>query len=78
VSTWHRFHLNETLKALAISDNNRFFVRLREPPGESRHPLEFYRWNLRDAQEAADRVVQAYYPHECDEQICGVWWKSDN
>jgi hypothetical protein len=78
VSTWHRFHLNETLKALAISDNNRFFVRLREPPGESRHPLEFYRWNLRDAQEAADRVVQAYYPHECDEQICGAWRKTDN
>ena len=78
MSTWHRFHLNESLKALAISDNNRFFVSLREPPGESRHPLEFYRWNLRDAQEAADRIVQAYYPHECDEQICGAWRKTDN
>lgn len=78
MSTWHRFHLKDTLKALAISDNNRFFVRLREPPGESRHPLEFYRWNLRDAQEAADRIVQAYYPHECDEQICGLWRKSDS
>jgi hypothetical protein len=78
MSTWHRFHLNETLKALAITDNNRVFVRLREPPGESRHPMEFYRWNLRDAQEAADRVVQAYYPHLCDEEICDVWRKADD
>jgi hypothetical protein len=76
MSTWHRFHLNETIKAMAISDNRRFFVHVREPEGEKRNPLEFYRWKLRDAQEAADKVVQAYYPHECDEQMCGVWRKA--
>jgi hypothetical protein len=78
MSTWHRFHLNESVKALAIPDNRRFFVRVREPQGQNRQPLEFYRWNLRDAQEAADRVVQAYYPHECDDEICGVWRKFDS
>jgi hypothetical protein len=77
VSTWYRLHLNETLKALAISDNNRFFVTVREPPGEHRNPLEFYRWKLAEAQEAADRVVQAYYPHECDDDLCDVWRKLD-
>lgn len=77
MSHWQRFHLNETLKAMATSDNNRFFVHFREPAGENRNPLEFYRWNLKDAQEAADRVVQAYYPHECDDEICDVWRKSD-
>ena len=76
--TWQRFHLNETLKALAISDNNRFFVTVREPSGEHRNPLEFYRWKLAEAQEAADRVVQAYYPHECDEKLCDVWRKTHN
>ncbi|HEV7842111.1 MAG TPA: hypothetical protein VGO69_00365 [Pyrinomonadaceae bacterium] len=78
MSTWHRFHLDETIKALAISDNNRFFVSVREPPGESRQPVEFYRWTLGAAQEAGDKVVQAYYPHECDEQQCGSWQKFDN
>jgi hypothetical protein len=63
MSTWYKFHLEETVKALAFSDNHRFFVQVREPPGQHRHPLEFFRWSLRDAQEAADRVVQAYYPH---------------
>ncbi|HKZ80791.1 MAG TPA: hypothetical protein VJ124_21135 [Pyrinomonadaceae bacterium] len=77
MSTWQRFHLNESVKALTISDNQRFFIRIREPHGENRHPLEFYRWNLREAQEAADRVVQAYYPHECDNETCGVWRKID-
>jgi len=78
MSTWHRFHLNESVKAMAISDNRRFFVRIREPYGQNRQPLEFYRWNLRDAQEAADRVVQAYYPHDCDNESCDVWRKMDD
>ncbi len=78
MSTWHRFHLGETVKAMATSDNHRFFVHVREPPGENRNPLQFYRWGLREAQEAADHVVQAYYPHECDEESCGTWRKSDD
>jgi hypothetical protein len=77
LSTWRRYHLDETVTALAIPDNRRFFVRLREPPGESRNPIEFYRWTLQEAQAGADRLVQAYYPHDCDEQGCGAWWKSD-
>ena len=78
MSTWHRFHLSESVKATAVSDTHRFFVHIREPPGEDRRPVEFYRWTLRDAQEAADRVVQAYYPHECDTELCGGWRKSDD
>jgi hypothetical protein len=78
MSAWHRFHLNETIKAIAVPDNKRFFIHIREPPGESRNPIEFYRWTLREAQEAADKIVQAYYPHECDGQICGMWRKSDD
>jgi hypothetical protein len=77
MSVWHRFHLSETIKAMAIPDNKRFFIQIRESAGESRNPIEFYRWSLRDAQEAADEVVQAYYPHECDGPICGGWRKSD-
>ena len=76
MSTWQRFHLSETLKAMATSDNGRFFVQLREPAGESRNPIEFYRWNLADARNAGDRLVQAYYPHDCDES-CGNWFKLD-
>lgn len=78
MSTWHRFHQDQTIKAMATSDNNRFIVSVREPPDENRNPLTFYRWNLRDAQEAADRVVQAYYPHDCSDEICDVWRKSES
>lgn len=76
MSNWHRYHQNDTIKAMATSDNQRFFVHFREPEGESRKPLEFYRWTLKDAQEAADEIVQAYYPHVCDDS-CGIWQKQD-
>ena len=75
MSEWHCLHLDDTLTAMAISDQGRFLVRLREPPGEHRHPIEFHRWTLRDAQRAADRLVQAYYPHDCRESGCGSWEK---
>ena len=78
MSTWRRCHLNETVTAVATPDNRRFFVHLREPPGESRHPIEFYRWTLPEAQASADQLVDAYYPHECEEGKCGLWWKSDS
>jgi len=78
MSTWRRFHLNETVKAMATSDNSRFLVQIREPEGENRHPLEFYRWKLREAQDAGDRVVQLYYPHQCDVVTCGAWRKLTN
>ena len=78
MSTWRRLHLNETVKAMAMSDRTRFFVCVREPVGENRHPLECYRSALSSAQETADRIVQAYYPHECDEQKCGAWHRLDD
>ena len=78
MSYWERCHLNDSLKAIATADNHRFFIRLREPHGENRHPLEFYRWNLREAQEAADKIVQAYYPHDCEQLACGGWIKLDS
>ena len=77
MSIWRRFHLDETITALAIPENGRFLVRVREPPDGNRNPIEFYRWNLLDAQEAGDRLVQAYYPHECLEGNCGEWRKLD-
>ncbi|MBD0326541.1 MAG: hypothetical protein ICV68_08915 [Pyrinomonadaceae bacterium] len=52
MSIWRRYHLDETITALAIPENGRFLVRVREPPGGNRNPIEFYRWNLLDAQEA--------------------------
>jgi hypothetical protein len=75
VSVWYRFHLNDTLKATATSDGRRFFVDLNEAPGNNRNPLEFYRWKLTEAQEAADEIVQAYYPHRCELVACDVWRK---
>lgn len=78
MSAWRRYHMNETVTAMAIPDNNRFLVRVREPPGENRRPMEFYRWNLEEAQSGADHLVQAYYPHDCDEHTCGMWRKSDD
>ncbi len=78
MSTWRRFHLEETIRALAISENHRFFVQVREPPGETRHPIEFYRWKLAEAKTAADKLVQAYYPHECEIDTCGEWRKLDD
>ena len=77
MSSWQRFHLEDKLKAMAVPDVNRFLVKLREPPGENRQPIEFYRWHLKDAQDAADRLVQAYYPHECSDHRCGQWRKVD-
>ena len=78
MSAWCRFHLDETVKAMAIPENNRFLVHMREPPGGNRYPVDFYRSNLQGAQEAADRLVQEYYPHECDEERCGEWRKYDS
>lgn len=77
MSTWRRQHLGETLASLVIPDGPRFFVCLREPPGESRNPTEFYRFKLHDAQRAADKLVQAYYPHDCDASDCGEWKQSE-
>ena len=75
MSEWRCYHLDETLAAMAISDGGRFLVRLREPAGESRHPIEFHRGTLKEATRAADGLVQAYYPHDCRERGCGAWHK---
>jgi len=78
MSEWYRYHLDETITAMAVPDNHRFWVLLRDRPGSNRFPVEFCRWTLRDAQKAADRLVQAYYPHECGPGTCGRWKKSEN
>jgi hypothetical protein len=65
MSEWHCLHLKDTLTAMAIADRGRFLVRLREPAGENRSPVEFHRWTLKDA--------KAYYPHDCGECGCGEW-----
>jgi hypothetical protein len=78
MSNWRRFHLNETIKALATSDNTRFFVQVREPVGENRQPRACYRSTLESAQETADGIVQSYYPHECNDATCGSWHRSDS
>ena len=75
MSVWYRFHSEDSIKAIATSDGRRFFVKIREPIGGNRHPLEFYRWKLAEAQEAADRIVQAYYPHDCGAAGCDIWRK---
>ena len=75
MSEWHCLHLDDTLTAMAISDGPRFLVRLREPPGERRNAIEFHRGTLAEARRAADRLVQAYYPHDCREHGCGEWRK---
>jgi hypothetical protein len=77
MSNWYRHHLDSSLKALVTFDRHRFFVNFREPEGEHREPISFYRSTLRDAQESADRIVQAYYPHECGTDSCDVWRKID-
>jgi hypothetical protein len=75
MSEWHCLHMDDTLTAMVTSDGRRFLVHLREPPGEHRRPVEFHRWTLADALGAADRLVQAYYPHDCGEYGCGEWQK---
>jgi hypothetical protein len=77
MSHWSRLHLNESIRTLATHDTHRFFIQLKEPPGEERNPIEFYRWTLEEAKDAGDRLVQAYYPHDCDDSTCGVWRKID-
>jgi hypothetical protein len=75
---WQCFHLDDTVTAMVIPENSRrFLVRLRESPGGSRNPIEFYRGNLKEAQRAADRLVQAYYPHDCKSDRCGQWERLD-
>jgi len=73
MSTWQRLHLNAAVKAMAVSEEQRFFVFVRELAGQQRRPRECYRSNLESAQETADHIVQAYYPHDCSDQICGQW-----
>ncbi|HET8669259.1 MAG TPA: hypothetical protein VFM05_01155 [Candidatus Saccharimonadales bacterium] len=78
MSHWNCFHLDDTITAIVIAESfGRFLVRMREPAGGNRNPIEFYRGNLKEAQRAADRLVQAYYPHECDESRCGQWQQTD-
>ena len=74
---WLRHHLGETVTATAAPEGGRFFVHVREPSGAGRRPIDFYRWGLKDAQAPADRLVQEYYPHECDGQECGAWRRSE-
>ena len=78
MSTWRRFHIDETIKAMTSSDGNRFFVFVREPAGANRQPRECYRSDLKTAQETADGIVQAYYPHECNTATCGLWQKLED
>ena len=78
MSHWRRFHQNETITAMALPEQERFLIRVLEPPGEGRKPVSFYRSNLEAAREAADQLVQEYYPHECDERTCGEWWKAES
>jgi hypothetical protein len=73
MSVWHCLHLNETLTVMVLSDRNRLLVCLREPHSESRHPIEFHRWTLKEAMKAGDRLVQMYYPHDCSKSGCGRW-----
>lgn len=74
MSEWHCFHLDDTITAIVSADMfGRFLVRMREPAGENRNPVEFQRGSLKEALRAADNLVQAYYPHECDEIRCGHW-----
>jgi len=75
MSMWYRFHLDDTIKATATPDGRRFFVHVREPAESGRKPLDCYRIKLTDAQDAADRIVQAYYPHDCDGDACDIWRK---
>ena len=76
MSTWRRFHLEETVKALAVSDQTRFFVCVREPAHENRRPRECYRSNLHEARETADRIVGAHTDVRVGERVgdrpCGI------
>lgn len=77
MGVWLRHHMGETITATAAPEGRRFLVHVREPAGMSRRPIDCFRWNLKDAQVAADGLVQAYYPHECDGRSCGDWQRSE-
>jgi hypothetical protein len=77
MSYWLRCHLEDTVKALATPDNHRFLIQVKEPVGQQRKPIEFFRWTLEEAKDAADKIVQAYYPHPCEGGTCGNWKKQD-
>ena len=72
MSTWRRTHLNYEVTAVAAAENKRFLVYLSEAD-ESRRPIQFYRWNLEEAKTGGDRLVQAYYPHDCNFTSCQDW-----
>jgi len=76
MSIWRRTHLDHKVTAVAAAENNRFFVYLREAD-LGRQPINFYRWNLEDAKAGGDRLVQAYYPHNCDSIHCPDWQQWD-
>lgn len=76
MSEWHCFHLDETITAMVVPEGARFLVRVREPEEANRHPIVFYRGTLKEAQRAASRLVQMYYPHDCNQHSCGRWHKA--
>jgi hypothetical protein len=77
MSVWLRQHLDETVTATVAPEGGRFLVHVREPVDAARRPIDFLRWSLKEAQAAADELVQAYYPHECDARGCGPWLRAE-
>ncbi len=77
MSIWLRHHLDEAVTATAAPEGARFLVHTREPAELSRRPIDCFRWSLKDAQAAADGLVQAYYPHDCEAASCGSWRRGE-
>ena len=78
MGTWLRHHLDETVTATASPEGTRLLVRVRGPARLSRRrPLDCFRRSVKGAKAAADELVQAYYPHDCDGARCGPWRRGE-
>jgi len=50
----------------------------REPQGLESPVAPILPLGPAGAQESVDKVVHLSYPHECSEELCDVWWRSDS
>lgn len=71
--SWLRFHLNESIDARVIEEEDRYRATILEPEGQNRISIDSLCDALETAMHRADELVQEAYPHDCKESGCSRW-----
>jgi hypothetical protein len=71
--SWLKLHLNESVEARVIEEEERYRATVLEPEGQDRISIDSICDTLEVAMQRADELVQGAYPHECKESGCSPW-----